>query len=571
MSGHRVTLVLGPMPAGADPAACCAAGPWCFAGQEAAFPGWERAFTFAPEPLDSPEARHACCAEIRALCADMLPQLAEALCPWAGELPAAYWETLLAPWAVAVARQVVERWWRVRALLRAWGERPLHVPLLPPNCAFQFASGQDFILHGALGQAWNHWLLSRILEAVFPHAWTREYLPPVSLACGEPPARGMGARLRDCARGALLRLPFPRLKGMTLAQSLRLSLALLTPSRGPDRSTPLAAFSGEATGVRPDLPCAALPFFLAALPADLRALRHPRRLTPSPAAPRLRVASVAAYENLAYRRRLALWRGRGHRLMYVQHGCNYGQTRELIDAAVVEYTQHAFATWGWTRHGEATGHFVPLPYPQLAAAQRRWRGEHGTDMLYVGAEIPAFPYRPDVFPPPTAMLTYREDKAHFFAALTQPLRDSALYRPYFPVPGALNDADWLRGRVPCLRLATGPLAPHLWRCRMLVLDHNGTTLLEAMAANMPMVAFWRRELWPLCPEADELLDMLAQAGVWHSTPEAAAAHAARVWDNPLAWWLDKATQDARRAYVARQALLVTGNPLRHWLQALARL
>jgi hypothetical protein len=71
-----------------------------------------------------------------------------------------------------VAKQIVERWWRVKAMIRAWGQTPLQVPLLPATCTFFFAAGPDFVLHGALGHTFNHWLFSRLLEPVFPPAWS---------------------------------------------------------------------------------------------------------------------------------------------------------------------------------------------------------------------------------------------------------------------------------------------------------------------------------------------------------------------------------------------------------------
>lgn len=575
MGENRVTLVLGRMPRTATPATHRAAGPWCFAEQEEFFPDWDTAYAFAPEPLADRTLQARACAEAKALCADMLPRLAAHVCRYSRKLPDAYWETLLTPWVMAVARQIVERWWRVRALVRDWGEEPLHVALLPENCSFSFACGQDFVLHGALGHTWNHWLLSRLLEAVFPPAWSRAYLPSVRREYGAVAPPTGKARLRELLRGLLLRLPCPPLKGMRLGQSLRYSLALLHRSHGPDRATPLAAYGAAATGLTPDLPIDALPLFLSALPRDLADLRHPARLTPGPLGPRLRVAAVLAYEDAAYRQRLAVWRGRGNRIMYVQHGGNYGQARVICDMEVVEYCQHAFGTWGWTRQGDCRGNFIPVPYPQLeagrAAAARQGRQKRNGGLLVVGAEMAAFPYRLESLPTPLQTLAYRRDKAQFFAALPRDILGQALYRPYFPVPGTLRDADWLLERFPQARMATGPLGPHLAACRLLVLDHNGTSLLEAMAANRPVVAFWRRGYWPLTDEAEELLDMLAAAGIWLPTPELAATRVREVWEHPEEWWAGDAVQRARAAYCARQAMLAPDGPDPHWLQLLKSL
>lgn len=573
MLDSRTTLVLGRMPPGATPATHRAAGPWCFAEQEDLFPGWETDYTFAPEPLADRALQARACAEAKALCVRTLPAIADTLCPHSRNLPAAYWETLLVPWVLAVARQIVERWWRIRAIVNVWGEESLHVLLLPQDCTFSFARSQDVILHGALGHDWNHWLFSRLLESVLPPAWSTAYLPAIHRTYGSPlPLHGRPL-LRAWLRALLLRLPFPPLKGMRIGQSLRYSLALLHRSRGADKATPLAAYAAAASDAAPPLPLDTLPIFLASLPRDLADLRHPMALRSNPLGPRLRVATVLAYEDAAYRQNLAIWRGRGNRLMYVQHGGNYGQVRTACDMELVEYSQHVFGTWGWTHHGTCHGNFVPVPYPQLAAehaqaARQTCQEGNSSDLLVIGTEMAAFPYRLESLPTPLQIMRYRKDKARFFAALPASIQSHAVYRPYFSVPGTLRDGAWLQERFSWLRLAEGPLAPHLARCRLLVLDHNGTSLLEAMAVNRPVVAFWQREHWPLTEEAEALLTVLATAGIWQPTPLQAAAKVAAVWDHPMDWWMCDDVQKARKAYCARQAMLADGGPDAVWIQLL---
>lgn len=570
--GGGVTLALGAMPRGAAPETHWAAGPWCFAGMEDFFPDWEYRFTFAPEPLRDLKVLERTAKEAQALCVDSLPALAARLCPHSAELPASYWETLLTPWAIDVAKQIVERWQRVRAMTEAWGHLPLRVPLLPENCAFSFRDEHDFTLRGALGASFNHWLLSRLLEARWPEAWRKEMLPPLSEACGDERPTTLKGRLRQWARRAQLHLPFPRLKGMSIRQALRFSLALLHASHGQDHSQSLAAtYGSRATGADAALPLDPLPLFLAVLPHSLARLRHPRRLAKALFPPRLRVASVAAYENAAYRQRLAVWRARGNRLMYVQHGGNYGQVRVTCDTALVEYSQHAFGTWGWSQHAGSRGNFIPLPYPQIARIAGRWHGENGRHLLFVGTEMPTCGYRLNSYPTPLQLIQYREDKQWFFEALGRALQSRTFYRPYFDLPGMLQDATWLLPRFPHVRLSVGPLTPQMLACRLLVLDHHGTTMLEALAANVPTILFWTREVWPLTPESEALLDLLARAGIWCGSAEEAAARVNRVWKDPVAWWRSAAVQDARRAYCALQAMMVKGSENSYWTQTLKKL
>lgn len=505
-------LVLGLMPRGADPDTHWAAGPWCFDTEEDFFPGWEDSFVFGREPLRDPATLDRAVLMAQSLTVDSIPALGRHLLglqrrraeennpvstllgPEEVDLPGVYWETLLTPWACTVARQLVERWLRVRAMVEDWGHLPLHVELLPEDCAFSFATEHDFVMSGALGADWNTWLMSRLLEAVWPERWTRSYALPVCASYGQliPPedSGSLKQRLRAWARSCVLRLPCPPLRGMRLHQALRYSLALLHPSRQPDASRPLAAhFGSAATGVAHDLPLDPLPFFIGALPQTLAELDHPDHVAPA-RVPRVRVASVRAHEDTHYRQQLAIWRARGHRVMFVQHGGNVGQVRCLCETPLVEFSQHAFGTWGWS-HYDATG--------------------------------------------------------------------------------ALDDAPWLLPRFPHVRLCSGPLEAQMLTCSLMVLDHHGTTLLQALAANVPTIAYWDRSIWPMTNEALARLDLLAEAGIWQPSAEAAAAKVREVWDNPARWWQDERVQSARRAFCREHAFVDPKGPDAHIVSLLQRL
>ncbi|MCR5564055.1 MAG: LIC12162 family protein [Desulfovibrio sp.] len=566
------TLVLGAMPDGASPKTHLAAGPWCFEGLDETFPDWDRNFVFAPEPLRAPELLDFAVDASCALAADSIPQIARKLCPRGASLPPCYWEVLLAPWAIDVAKQIVERCLRVRAMVAAWGALPLRVPLLPAECRFSFATEHDFTLHGALSTNFSHWLMSRLLEAEWPEAWQKIPLPAVNERHENAAATGLKARLRDWLRERHLALPFPRLKGLGTLQALRLSLALLHKSHGPDKTLSLAEnFSRIAKGAQADLPIDALPVFMLCLPDSLRVLKHPDSVAKDALGPRLRAASVIAYEDTAYRQRLALWRARGNRLMFIQHGGNYGQVRRVCDTGFVEYSQHAFITWGWRRHEGERGNFIPLPYPQIARIADAWHGSPDSPLLYVGTEMPLHGYRLDAHPTPLQLVAYRRAKERFFEAIGEDIRAKAAYRPYFDVPGTLTDAPWLLPRFPSLRRSTGPLLPQLLSCRLLVMDHHGTTQLEAFAANVPSVLFWSREAWPLTKENEALIDRLADAGIWHASPEEAATHIRRIWPDPLSWWMSAPVQEARKAFCERNALTVACDETPYWIETLEKL
>lgn len=563
------------MPLKSDPAATMAAGPWCFAGREDFFPDWEEQFSFAPEPFQDRKLQAEAIAEAEALAADIIPRLAEHLAP-GSTLPAVYWETLLAPFAINAARIIVDVWHRVQALVEAEGRNPLEVELLPESCTFLMGTDADVILRGALNPLCLHWLLSMLLRPLLPKGWTARTGEHVAESYPASRPEGLRAHLRDWARRMSLRLPVPPLKGITLRQSLRWSLALNHPSSAMDGSRSLAAhFSSRATGVRANLPLDPMRLYLALLPQTLRDLRHPRSIRPM-ASPKTRLAGIHLYEDAVYRQRLAVWRARGGRIVCLQHGGNYGMMRHTSAAEFVEYSQHAFITWGWTRYRSACGSaagegtFLPLPSPQLARLHNAWKGG-GVNILFVGTEMPSFGYQLDSHPTPLQNVQYRDDKQWLLEALGRRRRDITLYRPYFPVPGTLDDATWVLPRFPHVHLCSGSLVPQMLACRLLVLDHHGTTLLEAMAANVPTICYWDPSFWPVSPDFQRVMLHLGEAGIWHSSAESAAARIDEVWPFLMAWWQSDRVQAARTSFLESFALCSEKDLEAMWVHTLRHL
>lgn len=80
-----------------------------------------------------------------------------------------------------------------------------------------------------------------------------------------------------------------------------------------------------------------------------------------------------------------------------------------------------------------------------------------------------------------------------------------------------------------------------------------------------------RSIWPMTDEALARLDLLAEAGIWQPSAEAAAAKVREVWDNPARWWLDERVQSARRAFCREHAFVDPKGPDAHIVSLLQRL
>ncbi len=586
MSTQR-TLIFGRMPLKSTPETHLPAGPWCFAGQEDFFPNWQNT-SFPPEPLWETEHMKCAAEEAKTLAAntlELLPACVFQLSKSAAlyerfssvpppahiptALPAPYWEMLFGPWSIVAAQTLLDRWLRIQAIVRLWGDEPLCVPLLPTESTFLFATEESFIHHGALGLEFNHWIFSRLLEAAWPQQWEKILLPAVHLTYTASDVTGKTKRtIFQSALSRLIRaLPFSRIHGASLMQALHLSCHLGNTAH--DASRPLNRYSTSQCGRELNFPCPTLPLMLAMLPVSLRTVKHPHALRHS-TRPKLKVVHLKAYDDIAYRQQIALWRGKGHRLLVVQDAGHEGQAAVSCGASFIAYSQHAYATWGWQQHSDYEGNFLRLPNFKLTALQTM-RHNAGKYMLFASKGMPLLSCQMDSLPTPLQWPEYRHLKEVFFQKLPRPILEQCLYFPHTSRSGFLEDAPWLLPRFPQIHLCTRQLHHYLPECRLAVLDHYGTAMAMAMTANIPLIAYWNKDAWPLSPEANAAVKILKEAEIWFSNPEDAALKSIEIWDAPHEWWQSPAIQDARHHWIAHFAYTEPANPLIFWRDALNKL
>ena len=568
----KIYLALGPMPKNASPAAFFASGPWCFSGQEKDFENWEETYTFAPEPLANQNVLPKACKMAQALSLKIIPLIVSELGEKFNGYPNPYWETLLIPWAISFASQITERYLRVNAMIEIWGNKQLVANLLPENTIFNFQNEADFNLRGLLGINYNWWLFSRLLEKNPPLNWQLDYeksLSPISF--GQVQRKTIFADIRHFLKKLLLKMPFPRLKGMSFFQSLTFSAALLHGCKNPD--SPLSIFNefNNPELIR-DL-CNEnflLTLIRTSLPESIKLLTHPKKWARSHKSQKIKIASITAYEDCVYRQALAIWKANGNRLAWVQHGGNYGQIKVACNAAMVEYAEDVFFTWGWNKQEDLIGNFVPMPYPQLQNIRNHWQQKSDV-IIFAGTEMACFSYRLESRPTPLQFIAYRNAKKIFLDNCSSVLRKRILYRPYFTLPGLLEDGPWITARFPEVKICKGQLLPQMLQCSLLILDHHGTTMLEGFAANIPMILYWDPAAWPLSQECVYLLKELHKHEIWHPDPESAAQKLREIANDPQKWWLSSSIQKCVKEYCKFQAWTLKSGIDYYWWKTLSNL
>jgi putative transferase (TIGR04331 family) len=84
--------------------------------------------------------------------------------------------------------------------------------------------------------------------------------------------------------------------------------------------------------------------------------------------------------------------------------------------------------------------------------------------------------------------------------------------------------------------------------RLMVYTYNSTGFLEAFVSGTPCIMFWDPAVSRLRADAEDLFNALRGAGILHDSPQSAAAHVQKVWDDVPGWWYSQPVQAALRSF-----------------------
>lgn len=542
-------LFLSRVAANFDPARDVAAGPWCFVGAENAFEGWED-LPFV-DPFRGMQALKEADALTRRLANHLVFDWAERMNRRHGrDYSPTFWRNLTILWLVA-AVQVTWRCYRnLELLVDRYRNESLIVRVTEGDPAWSTADVSDFMRLVTLDGHFAFWMGSLLLRGLAPKNWTLEPAPTETDTSRGIPRAAVGRDNWDRnPLGAFIgRLGFDHVTGTKFSRPFFAFLINILPRRpasgkvfGRDEAV-LGAFpEGYLAGLQRFLE-ATLPTDLtdgfAAIEKEAKSYRYaPGRLT----------VTHASSVNTKFQLINAMAVEAGERVVGFQHGGWYGTAGVESWASESEYVHHAFITWGWSQQGSFYGRMVPLPAPMLAPLRNKHRFRDD-QLIFVGTRMFIQNDRFDMRPSATGWIAYRKAKRAFVLGLSGTSRRSLIYRPYHRSPPILEDGAYFTRFFPDVPILEGSLNDHMLRCRLLVLDHPGTTLHLAMAANVPTVCYWQAGDWPLCPQAEVQFELLRQCGILFDSPAAAARHVNAIWSDVPGWWMSAPVQAARRSW-----------------------
>ncbi|MDD5428996.1 MAG: hypothetical protein PHI58_07190, partial [Candidatus Omnitrophica bacterium] len=221
---------------------------------------------------------------------------------------------------------------------------------------------------------------------------------------------------------------------------------------------------------------------------------------------------------------------------------------------------------------DCKGNMVPLPSPYLSKVANRYK-KGSDDLILVGTRVHMFLYRFDSLPQPAEQLDYLKQKVLFVKRLNKDAAEYLRYRPYFEISSNGAERPYINKNLPDLKLCTGSLGSFhskIMKCRLLILDHPGTTLNVALAANIPTICYWNKRAWAMCEQSIPYFDALEKAGIIFGDGSSAADKVNEIWDDVLGWWNLPGNQKARQAWCGRYAM-ASRTWRRDWMKALRQM
>ena len=190
-----------------------------------------------------------------------------------------------------------------------------------------------------------------------------------------------------------------------------------------------------------------------------------------------------------------------------------------------------FITWGWEKK-DSKNNYIPLPAPALS--KFKWKPTSKI-CIYCDNSTPLYHYRFQSCIQPQTMYPFVNDTIKFFTKLEIDKLDYFRYKPYSFFDNSI--ADFITNKIPNLKHSnTNNFKKTISKCYIFVVNHPGSSLLEAIAMNAPTIIFFDPLTWIMNDDAQEAFNQLQKVGIYHKTPKSAASLINKIFKDVNGWW-----------------------------------
>ncbi len=527
-----------------NPSFDIALGPWCFLGAEEIYPNFEE-LPYS-RPIENPDHLITEAKQVRILANYLAHFYGQKLNKRHNrDYSSGYWRLLLLPWIIAVTQTAWLRYLEIKIFIKNHSGENFDVPISQEAADWQIGNTDQLVSNFIGDPSYDFWFTSFFVRMLAPKEWllltkpldTVHTQPTLTEKNIQPIGRVHGIMGRFYERWLLKVF----LENIPVKPRSTLPKDFQWHSENAEENFPENFIEGLHKILTKTIPRC---FHENFTENETFAQSHTFQKG------RVRIVGTSLYYDEPAKFVAAHAFEFGERLVGVQHGGMYGYSASDPDAAEVEYSYDQFITWGWEKQDNQTGNMVPLPSPWIKAVKNN--ETKSNDIIMVGTQLRLGFRRLNARPQPKELLHYRQMKVNFFQKLKPTLAKQVKYRP-MPDDNkgtCLLEKEFLQKHIPDIQfIEQANIWPILLQSRLTIADHPGTTFNLLLAANVPTVAYWIPNDWPICKTAYPLFEELKHYGVLFDSETEAAKHINAIWDDVGSWWFEPAFVSARKRWV----------------------
>lgn len=263
---------------------------------------------------------------------------------------------------------------------------------------------------------------------------------------------------------------------------------------------------------------------------------------------KIRFDKTAVYdEKKAFKHALSI--ENGEKLAFVQHGSHYETYVHSLSADSYEYLGDFFIKWGKAlpQKGKFCKSFY-MPSPKISRVIDKHRFSSDR-IIFVSSSWKSL-LDGIAWVDPVWMFSYLKEKVNLIKSLNSTYLGNFLFRPWLHWHyETFNEVDFIKKVIPTLKLLEGSLSKEILSCKLLILDHYGTTLYEAMVSNVPTMFYFGYPEKTFTEEAQHVFRSLRDAGILHDNSTSVATAVINIGHEIESWWRDQERQSARQKFL----------------------
>jgi len=539
-------IVLGQIPNNFTPDTHIPIHPICFQGKEHIYPNWTKLFD--NEPYTKEEI------------IQIYPKLADYgyfLCEELGRklnqkhqfcYSAHFWKIVLFPYIEFLLQTTWMAEKYVHRLLNQYRNDKITITLVKNQIDWQIQDMMDFD-YQIKTHPFYFWLFSQIIQAIgLPIHWKIAYKEiTITSHYIEPQPQTLKNKIIQ-KFDIILKNHFHykrKIYGTGVWDDLFLGLLLRLK---PPKKDSLRFLTSKTQQINSSLDLLKLTWEL--LPLYFRNKKHFERITNIKAG-KLKVGSQALVWKDDYKIKIAHAVEQGARVLGVQHGGQWYGNAEYVSLLHPEYALNAFVAWGAQHHKAVKSKLISMPYPMLCRVANRHTQKNESIIYVTSVTFFSRSYFNDY----ACGWKYLAFKNQFLDNLNPNLHSDFWFRTY-PYENQLyaRTKPYYTKRYPWLQIHTGNLHKDLLKCKLLVLDHPGTTFNIAMAGNIPVIAFWHEDMIDFCAEYQPYLQKLREAKIIFHCVTDVLTHLSNIQSNVQEWWQSELVQEVKQDWCQKYAL-----------------